>query len=59
MTVLSVIPDDPAALANLPRDRFEFPANSSFGRAVTRLAAKLTRPGGTDSTPKSLSRKAA
>ena len=59
MTVLSVIPDDPAALANLPRDRFEFPANSSFGRSVTRLAAKLTRPGGTDSTPKSLSRKAA
>lgn len=59
MPVLSVIPDDPSTLNSLPRDRFEFPANSAFGRAVSKLAAKLTRPGGSNTKDKNPVRKAA
>jgi hypothetical protein len=42
MDVIAVIPDDQPTLDRLPRDRFEFPAGSPFGRAVGKLAAQLT-----------------
>jgi pilus assembly protein CpaE len=45
MPVFGLIPDD-AALDKLPRDRFEFPAETSFGRAVTKMAARIMKPGG-------------
>ena len=41
--VLEVIPNDYGTINNLPRDRFEFPANSQFGRCMTRLADKLAQ----------------
>lgn len=43
MGVAGVIPEDHATLERLPRDRFEFPASSPFGRAMVKLAAKLAR----------------
>lgn len=45
MPVFGLVPDD-AALEKLPRDRFEFPAESPFGRAVTKMAARIVKPGG-------------
>jgi len=48
MNVVSVIPDDCATLDNLPRERFEFPSNSSFGRAVAKLAGRISKPPGPD-----------
>jgi pilus assembly protein CpaE len=51
--VAGVIPDDHAALGRLPRDRFEFPANSPFGRAIVKLANRMSKPpGGSDSGKK-------
>ena len=44
MNVLGVIPDDPVTLQRLPRDRFEFPAASLFGRGIQKLAGRLTKP---------------
>ncbi len=46
MPVFGLVPDD-AALDKLPRDRFEFPAETSFGRAVTKMAARIVKPGAT------------
>jgi pilus assembly protein CpaE len=45
MPVFGLVPDD-TALDKLPRDRFEFPAETSFGRAVTKMAARIVKPGG-------------
>jgi pilus assembly protein CpaE len=45
MPVFGLIPDD-SALDKLPRDRFEFPAETSFGRAITKMAARIVKPGG-------------
>jgi pilus assembly protein CpaE len=59
MSVISVIPDDNSTLGGLPRDRFEFPAHSGFGRAVTKLAARLMKPCGSDTGQKGTARKAA
>jgi pilus assembly protein CpaE len=44
MSVFGVIPNDEAAFEKLPRDRFEFPAETPFGRAVTKIAARLVVP---------------
>ncbi len=43
MAVFGLIPDD-AALEKLPRDRFEFPTETPFGRAVTKIAARIVKP---------------
>jgi pilus assembly protein CpaE len=52
MNVLAVIPDDPATLDHLPRDRFEFPASSLFGRGIQKLAGRLTMPAKADAGKK-------
>ena len=44
MNVIAVLPDDPTALERVPREGFEFPAASPFGRAITKLAGRLTAP---------------
>jgi pilus assembly protein CpaE len=41
MSVFGVIPNDDGALQKLPRDRFEFPADTPFGRAMTKIAGRL------------------
>ncbi len=46
MNVFGVIPSDDSALDKLPRDRFEFPAATPFGRAITKIAARVVKPGG-------------
>jgi pilus assembly protein CpaE len=46
--IFSVIPNDNPVLASLPRDRFEFPASSAYGRAVTKLANRMAKPQGPD-----------
>jgi len=48
MNVIAAIPEDPQTLERLPRDRFEFPASSPFGRSITKLAGALTKPAGKD-----------
>lgn len=45
ISVFGVIPNDEATFEKLPRDRFEFPADSSFGRAMTKIAARLAGQG--------------
>jgi len=45
MKLSAVIPEDKATFAALSRDQFEFPAASSFGRAVTKAAGRLFKPG--------------
>jgi pilus assembly protein CpaE len=52
MSVFGVIPNDDGAFEKLPRDRFEFPAETPFGRAVTKIAARLSGTGGAGSTKK-------
>jgi hypothetical protein len=37
MSVFGVIPDDDGTFEKLPRDRFEFPGETPFGRALTKL----------------------
>jgi len=46
MSVFGVIPNDDGTIEKLPRDRFEFPADTPFGRAVTKMAARLANPNG-------------
>lgn len=41
LSVFAVIPNEHQFLSALPRDKFAFPADSSFGRAITKVAAKL------------------
>lgn len=45
MNVSAIIPEDKATFAALPRDHFEFPASSPFGRAMTKAATRLLKPG--------------
>jgi pilus assembly protein CpaE len=45
MTVFGVVPSDETSLVKLPRDCFEFPAESPFGRSVLKIAARLAKPG--------------
>jgi pilus assembly protein CpaE len=42
MNVFGVIPSDDGTLQNQPRDRFEFPAETPFGRAMTKIATRIT-----------------
>ena len=58
INVTAVIPEDKAALAALSREQFEFPAASSFGKAVTKAAARLFKPG-TEPNGKGAAKKAA
>jgi pilus assembly protein CpaE len=51
LSIVSVLPNDHATLAGLPRDRFEFPGNSAFGRSLTKLANRMAKPGAAD-TPR-------
>jgi pilus assembly protein CpaE len=44
MSVFGVIPNDDATLEKMPRDRFEFPADTPFGKALTKMATRLTSP---------------
>ena len=52
MSVFGVIPNDEAALDKLPRDRFEFPADTPFGRAIAKIAARIMRPAGPPASKK-------
>jgi len=50
MGVVGVIPEDLTTIDRLSRERYEFPAGSPFGRAITKLAARVARPlGGPES----------
>jgi hypothetical protein len=51
LSIVSVLPNDHATLAGLSRDRFEFPASSTFGRSLTKLANRMAKPGAGD-TPR-------
>jgi pilus assembly protein CpaE len=44
MSVFGVIPNDDATLEKLPRERFEFPAETPFGKAIAKIAGRLVRP---------------
>jgi pilus assembly protein CpaE len=44
ISIISVIPNDNPVMGALARDRFEFPANSGYGRAVTKLAQRMAKP---------------
>jgi len=44
--VFGVVPNDEGTLEKLPRDRFEFPSETPFGRAMTRMAARLAESDG-------------
>lgn len=46
MSVFGIVPTDNAALDKLPRDRFEFPADTPFGRAIAKIAGRMLKPGG-------------
>ena len=45
MPVFAIVPNDCNSLDKLPRNRFQFPAGTPFGKAMTRLAVRLPRPG--------------
>jgi pilus assembly protein CpaE len=51
MSVFGVIPNDESALDKLSRDKFEFPANTPFGRALAKIAGRILRPGGPSGSP--------
>jgi pilus assembly protein CpaE len=44
MSVFGVIPSDDGTFEKLPRERFEFPRETPFGRAITKMAGRLVRP---------------
>jgi pilus assembly protein CpaE len=44
MNVFAIIPNDEGMFEKLPRDRFEFPSDTPFGRALTKMAARLAGP---------------
>lgn len=44
--VFGVVPNDEGTLEKMPRDRFEFPAETPFGRAMTKMAARLAESDG-------------
>jgi pilus assembly protein CpaE len=50
MSVFGVIPSDESTLGKLARDRFEFPADTSFGRALTKMAGRMHKPASAGST---------
>ena len=42
MRLFGVIPMDRAAMSGMPKDRLVFPAETPFGKAVTKLATRMT-----------------
>jgi pilus assembly protein CpaE len=46
MSVFAIIPNDDGTFEKLPRDRFEFPSETPFGRALTKMAGRLAGPNG-------------
>jgi pilus assembly protein CpaE len=46
MSVFGVIPSDEATLEKLSRERYEFPAETPFGRSLTKIAARLVKATG-------------
>jgi pilus assembly protein CpaE len=44
MAVYAIVPNDFVSLEKVRRDRFEFPSDTSFGRALLKLAARLDAP---------------
>jgi pilus assembly protein CpaE len=46
MSVFGVIPEDDATINKLSADQFEFPGDTSFGRSISKIAAKLVKPNG-------------
>ncbi|HVW86034.1 MAG TPA: hypothetical protein VHB50_15200 [Bryobacteraceae bacterium] len=52
MGVTAVIPNDYSTMSKISREAFEFPANSPFGKAVAKLAGRVMKPGGGDSSRK-------
>jgi len=44
MAVYAIVPNDYVSLEKVRRDRFEFPSDTSFGRALLKLAARLDTP---------------
>jgi Flp pilus assembly CpaE family ATPase len=60
MSVFGVIPNDESALDKLSRDKFEFPADTPFGRSLAKIAGRILRPAGPPGSPSQRSaRKAA
>ncbi len=45
MSVFGVIPNDESTMEKLPRDRFDFPAGTPFGRSLVKIASRLAKPG--------------
>lgn len=45
MSVFGVIPNDESTLDKLAQDKFEFPADTPFGRAIAKIAGRMLRPG--------------
>jgi Flp pilus assembly CpaE family ATPase len=41
LRLFGVIPIDRAAMSGIPKDRLVFPAETHFGKAVTKLAARM------------------
>jgi hypothetical protein len=41
MRLFGVIPADRVAMSGIPKDRLAFPAETPFGKAVVKLAARL------------------
>ncbi len=46
MSVFGVVPSDDQTFQKLPRDRYEFPADTPFGRALVKMAGRLVKPNG-------------
>jgi pilus assembly protein CpaE len=44
MNVFAIIPNDEGMFEKLPRDRFEYPTDTPFGRALTKMATRLATP---------------
>ena len=44
MSVFAVIPNDEATFGKLARERFAFPTDTPFGRAMTKMAGRLVKP---------------
>lgn len=45
-SVFGVVPQDEPAFEKMPLDRFEFPSESAFGRAMGKIATRMTSSGG-------------
>jgi len=50
LKVAAVLPYDKDTLAGMSRERFDFPAASGYGRAVSKIARRIVKPNGPDSS---------